>query len=129
MPVELLYLTLVTLLTTLIWLPYTLDLMMKHGLAAAVGNRDKTLPLAPWAERTKRAHTNAVENLVVFATVVLVAAAANKFGPITALAATVYFWARLVHYLVYAFGWIWVRTLTWTVGWVCCLVIIWRILG
>lgn len=129
MPVELLYLTLVALLTTLIWLPYSLNLIVKHGLMAAVGNRDKALPLAPWAERTRRAHANAVENMVVFATVVLVAASLNKFNAVTAMAATVYFWARLVHYLVYTFGWIWVRTLMWTVGWVCCLVIIWRILG
>jgi uncharacterized MAPEG superfamily protein len=53
----------------------------------------------------------------------------NKFDTMTAAAAMVYFWARLVHYLVYAFGWIWVRTLVWTVSWICCLVIIWRILG
>ncbi|MFI5400579.1 MAG: MAPEG family protein [SAR324 cluster bacterium] len=129
MPPELLYLTLVALLTTLIWLPYSLNLIMEHGLQAAVGNRDQTHRLAPWAERARRAHANAVENLAVFATVVLVAAAMNKFDAVTGWAAAVYFWARLVHYLVYAFGWIWVRTLAWTVGWICCLAIIWRILG
>jgi uncharacterized MAPEG superfamily protein len=126
---ELLYLTLVALLTALIWLPYSLNLILTHGLMAAVGNRDQSLSLSGWAERTKRAHANAVENLVVFAAVVLAAGAVNKFDTMTAAAAMVYFWARLVHYLVYAFGWIWVRTLVWTVSWICCLVIIWRILG
>ena len=129
MPSELLYLTLVALLTILIWLPYSLNLIMTHGLAAAVGNRENTLPLSDWAERAKRAHANAVENLVVFATVVLTCAVLNKFDALTAWAAAIYFWARLVHYLVYAFGMIWVRTLSWTVGWLCCLAIIWRILG
>jgi uncharacterized MAPEG superfamily protein len=129
MHAEMLYLTLVALLTTLIWLPYSINLMMTHGVLAAVSNRDQPYPLSPWAERSKRAHANAVENLVVFAAVVLVASAVNKFDAITAIAATIYFWARLVHYLVYAFGWIWVRTLIWTVGWLCCLAIVWRILG
>ena len=129
MPTELLYLTLVALLTTLIWLPYTLNLIMEYGLQAAVGNREKPQTLAPWAERARRAHANAIENLAVFGTVVLVAGAANKFDAVTAWAAAIYFWARLLHYLVYAFGWIWIRTLVWTVGWICCLAIIWRILG
>jgi uncharacterized MAPEG superfamily protein len=129
MSTELLYLTLVALLTTLIWLPYSLNLIVVHGLAAAVSNRDKHAPLSAWAERAKRAHANAVENLVVFAAVVLTAASLQKFDAVTAWAAAIYFWARLVHYLVYSFGWIWIRTLSWTVGWLCCLAIIWRILG
>jgi uncharacterized MAPEG superfamily protein len=128
MTTELLYLTLVALLTILLFLPYTLNLMAKWGLAYAVGNRDEQKPLAPWAERAKRGHYNAVENLVVFAAVVLTAHLLNKHSGATATAALVYFWARLVHYVAYALGIPWVRTLAWTVGWVCCLVFIWQIL-
>lgn len=129
MATELMYLAWVALLTALLWLPYTLNLIAKHGVMAAVGNRDKPLSLAPWAERAKRAHTNAVENLVVFAAIVLVAGALNKFNATTAMAAIIYFWARLIHYVVYTLGWIWVRTVIWTVGWICCLVILYRILA
>jgi uncharacterized MAPEG superfamily protein len=129
MTTELLYLTLVALLTILLFLPYSLNMMTKLGLTYAVGNREEQKPLAPWAERAKRGHANAVENLVVFAAVVLTAHLLNKHSGATATAALVYFWARLVHYVVYALGIPWARTLAWFVGWVCCLVFIWQILA
>ncbi|HEX7926515.1 MAG TPA: MAPEG family protein, partial [bacterium] len=85
-------------------------------------------PLAAWAERAKKAHYNAVENLVVFGALVLVASASNKLDNATAMSAMVYFWARLAHYVVYTLGIPWLRTLTFTVGWLACLCIAWQIL-
>jgi uncharacterized MAPEG superfamily protein len=75
--------------------------------------------MAPWAERMKAAHYNAVENLVVFAALVLVANAAGISNDTTVLACKLYFWARLVHLLVYTFGIPWVRTLAFAVAWLC----------
>jgi uncharacterized MAPEG superfamily protein len=129
MTTEMLYLTLVALLVAVQWLIYTSDLILTHGIAKAVGNRDQPLPLKPWAERAKRAHLNSVEGLVVFATVVLVAQALGRHTGATAMAAMIYFWARLIYILVYTAGITWVRTLVWTVGWICTLVIIWQILA
>jgi uncharacterized MAPEG superfamily protein len=129
MTTELMYLTLVALLTAVLAIPYTLNMITMHGMMYAVGNRDTPKALAPWAERAKRGHYNAIENLVVFAAVVLVAHALNRHTGGTAMAAMIYFWARLVHYIVYAVGLPWIRTLSWTVGWICCLVFIWTILA
>ncbi|HUJ75993.1 MAG TPA: MAPEG family protein [bacterium] len=128
MPTELLYLTLTALMTALLFFPYVLNRSMVWGLSDTVGYPANPKPLSPWAERAKKAHYNAVENLVVFAAVVLVAHALNKSGGAIASAAMVYFWARLVHYLVYTFGIPWLRTLAFLVAWICCLVIIYQIL-
>ena len=129
MTTDLMYLTWTALFTSLLFLPYTNALVMKHGLSAAVGNRDKEYPLAAWAERLKRAHLNAVENLVVFAAVVLVAHVSGKHNAATAMAALIYFWCRVGHVVIYTAGIIWARTLIWVASWICVLAIIWQILS
>ncbi len=52
-------------------------------------------PTAYWAWRAKRAHMNAIENLAVFAPLVLVAAVAGIGTPATIVAAKVYPWPGL----------------------------------
>ena len=103
-------------------------MMQGQGLLKPFGNRDDVGPLAPWAERSNRAHRNAVENLAVFAALVLVASAAGSINDWVNLAALVYFWMRVIHYLSYIFGITYVRTAAWVVGWTCQLVIAWQIL-
>ena len=58
------------------------------------------------------AHTNAVENLVLFAALVLVLDALNISTTVTATACAVYFWARLAHAIIYAMGVAVLRTTT-----------------
>lgn len=128
MKTELLYLTLVTALTGLLWLPYILDRIATRGLMDAVGYPDNPKPQSPWAVRLMRAHDNAVENLVVFAALVLVANAAGVTNGVVAGAAVVYFWARVVHAAAYTFGVPWLRTLAFTVGFVAQAAIAWQIL-
>jgi uncharacterized MAPEG superfamily protein len=118
MKTELLYLTLVTALTGLLWVPYILDRIATRGLLDAVGYPANPKPQSPWAVRLMRAHDNAVENLVVFAALVLVANAVGVSNSTVAGAAVVYFWARLVHAVAYTFGVPWLRTLAFTVGFV-----------
>ncbi len=125
---ELTMLTWVTLLTAVMWVPYILNTIMVRGLTNAVGYPDNPAPLAGWATKAKAAHYNAVENLVVFATVVLVAHAAGVSNDVTVMACNVYFWARLVHYLSYTFAIPWVRTLAFAVGWLCQVLIILQVL-
>ena len=125
---ELYYLALTALITTLMWLPYGLALVKEQGLAAAFGNRENVPQLSAWAERSKRANSNAVENLVVFAALILVAQAAGVHNEVTEWAALIYFWMRVLHYLAYTFGVIYARTLVWTIGWVCILVLAWQVL-
>jgi uncharacterized MAPEG superfamily protein len=115
---ELQYLAWTAALTALLWIPYVLERIKAWGLVNAVGYPASPPPQAPWALRMKAAHANAVENLVVFATLVLIADIANVANATTALAACIYFWARLAHVLAYTFGIPWVRTLAFTAGFV-----------
>ena len=94
----------------------------------AVGYPDNPKPQSAWAQRLMKAHANAVENLVVFATLVLVAHALGISNSAIASASVVYFWARVVHALGYTLAVPWVRTLSFTVGFVAQAVIAWQIL-
>ena len=111
-------------LSAAMWIPYILNTIMVRGLIDAVGYPENPKSVAPWAVRMKAAHYNAVENLVVFATLVLVLNAAGISNETTVLACEVYFWARLLHYIVYAAGIPWVRTLSFAVSWLCSIALL-----
>ena len=128
MKTELLYLVLVTVFTALLWVPYILDRIAVRGILGAVGYPDDPEPQSPWAQRLIKAHANAVENLVVFATLLLCAAALGISGSTLALVAMVYFWARVVHALAYTFAVPWVRTLAFAVGFFAQMAVAWLIL-
>ena len=129
MSAELFYLVLVSLFTALMWVPYILNAVVIRGLVAAVGYPENPAPLAPWAQRMKAAHYNAVENLVVFAALVLAAQVAGATNEVTATASMVYFWARVLHFLVYSARVPWARTLAFFVGFLCQIAIAWQILS
>lgn len=116
---ELMSLTWVVALSAVMWVPYILNTIVVRGLMNAVGYPENPAPLADWAVRMKAAHYNAVENLVVFASLVFIANAAGISNEMTVLACEIYFWARLVHLLAYTFAIPWVRTLAFAGGWVC----------
>jgi uncharacterized MAPEG superfamily protein len=116
--------------TLLLWFPYVLNRAAVRGLMGVFANPsagDK--PLAPWAERAKRAHANAVENLVLFAPAAIAVHVLQVGGPATAFAAALYFYARLIHYVVYTIGIPVVRTLAFTAGWVAVAILVGRLLG
>lgn len=124
MTVELTMLTWVAALSAVMWMPYILNTIKVRGLVDAVGYPDDPKPMAPWAERMKAAHYNAVENMVLFATLVLVAHAAGISNETTVLVCQVYFWARLVHLVAYTLGVPWVRTLAFATGWIACVALL-----
>jgi len=126
---ELLYLTLVAAFTGLLWVPYVLDRIITGGLMDAVGYPANPKPQSPWAQRLMKAHDNSVENLVVFAALVLAAQILGVSNAATAMAAMLYFWARVVHAGAYTFAIPWVRTLAFTVGFLCYMTFAWQILG
>ena len=113
---ELMSLVWVTALTAVLWIPYTLNMIGVRGLTDAVGYPADPKALAPWAEKLKCAHHNAVENLVIFAALVLTANAAGVSNETTVLACNVYLWARVIHVVAYTFAIPWVRTLTFVAG-------------
>ena len=126
---ELMYLVCVTILTAVIWIPYVLDRMATWGLSDTVGYPENPKPQSPWARRMKSAHANAVENLVVFATLVLVANAVGISNGATVFAASLYFWSRLVHVLAYTFALPWIRTLAFSGGFLAQAILAWQLIA
>lgn len=118
------------LMTALFWVPYILERMMALGVIGALKPVDPEdeMKQALWARRAKRAHYNAVENLAVFATLVLVAQAMGKADDSQVLlAAQVYFWARLIHFPALTFGLPGVRTLAFLAGFAAQIIVALRI--
>jgi len=121
---ELMSLSWVLALQLVMWVPYILNLIAVRGLVNAVSYPENPPPIAPWAERMKKAHYNAVENLVVFAALVLMANAVGVTNDMTVLACDIYFWARVAHLLLYTFAVPWGRTLAFAVAWACQVVLL-----
>ena len=125
MSTELFYLTLTALLTGCLWIPYVIGLVQARGLPKAHDYvHAPTSELPDWVNRANRAHLNAVENLAPFAVLVLVAHDLGISTQITAMCATIFFFARLLHALVHIGGvsMLKARTLIFTVGWLCFIV-------
>jgi len=117
MSTELFWLTLTVAMTGLFWVPYILDRIMVRGLMGAMANPSPSdKGQSPWARRLMAAHTNAVENLVIFAPLVLTARALGIATAATAFACALYFWSRLAHVVVYTLGIPVLRTLAFAVG-------------
>ena len=84
--------------------------ILQFGLPDLAGNRENLPPATSWAGRAQRAHRNMLENLVLFAVLVLVTEITNKNNAMTGLGAQVFFWARVVYGVIYVIGLPWLRT-------------------
>ncbi len=121
---ELFWLTWTVILTAVMWVPYVLNRLQVRGLGGAMANPSRAdRPQSEWANRMMFAHDNAVENLIIFAPLVLILNAADYSTKWTVLASAVYFFSRLAHVIVYTFGIPVVRTLTFTVGFLAQVVL------
>src|SRR5205807_5654110 len=122
---ELFWLSLTVILTGLLWIPYILNRCQVRGLGGAMANPSRNdKPNGEWATRLMFAHDNAVENLVIFAPLVLILNAADYSSKATVMACAVYFWARAAHVIVYALGLPIFRTLAFTVGFLAQVVLV-----
>ena len=127
---ELFWLTLTVILTGLLWIPYILNRSQVRGLGGAMANPTPgAKPHAPWATRLMFAHDNAVENLVVFAPLILILNEIDYSTKWTVYASAVYFWSRLAHVIVYTLGLPVFRTLAFTVGFLAQVVLVLAIFG
>ncbi len=86
------------------------------GLGPAAGNRGDLPAPTGFAGRAKRNVMNHIENLVVFAPLILIAALSQRLGHWTALGAQLFFWGRLVHGVIYMLGLPWIRTVAFAVS-------------
>ena len=100
----------------------------QNGLMAQAGSRDNLSEPTVLRKRLQRLTANIQENLVMFAIVVLVANAAGVSNDTTALGATIFFYARVAHAIVYAFGWPMIRPLLYFVSLYGLVVILLEIL-
>ena len=126
---ELYWLTLTVAMTGLLWVPYILDRIMIRGPMGATANPSPTdKPQSAWAQRMIAAHTNSVENLVVFAPLVLTAQALNIHTASTAFACALFFWSRVAHLVIYTAGWPIGRTLAFTGGFIAQMMLLIEIL-
>ena len=129
MTTELYWLTLTALMTALFWVPYVLNRMVMFGLGATLaGTAPDSSGHSIWAQRAIKAHYNAVENLAIFAPIVLAAHVLGISNGATKTAVVVYFFARLAHFVVYSAGIPAARTLAFTAGWLAQIAIIASIL-
>ncbi len=117
MKLELFWLAMTAILTGLLWIPYILDRIAIRGAMATFANpTPQAKPHSGWASRLLFAHQNTVENLVVFAALVLVLNEADYSTPTTIAACAVFFWSRLAYVVVYTLGIPVLRTLAFLVG-------------
>lgn len=127
MTTDLKMLLFVSVITLLMWLPYILAHLANVGIMAGLTYRGDSTPLPDWAARAKKAHYNAIENLVPFAALVIVAHLTNAANEATAIAAITFFWARVAHYLFYVSAVPFTRTASFAVGWLAMACIAWQI--
>ncbi len=59
------------------------------------------------------ADLNMLQNLVLFAALVLVAVATGKTNDMTLLGAQIFLWSRVAYAIIYVAGLPWLRTLSW----------------
>jgi uncharacterized MAPEG superfamily protein len=127
---ELTWVAATALITALMWIPYILSLLGQMGVTTALADTEHETQLeAAWARRCKRAHANAVENLAVFAPLAIGIHVAGLSSGATATACTVYFFARVGHYVVYTAGMPWIRTPLFAIAWLCTVVLGITLLG
>ena len=90
--------------------------MRQVGLPILAGNRENIPDILGWGGRAARAHRNMVENLVLFAALVLTAHAAGISSTMTVLGAQLFVWGRVAYAVLYVAGIPWARTAAWAVS-------------
>ena len=128
---EIYWLTLTVLYSSLLFIPYAFVRISRIGFLRLLTN-----PLPgddpfdqEWAHRAYRAHMNAIENIALFAPLVLAVQVTGSSNEVTATACAVYFWARLIHAPFYIFNTPVVRTISYFVGLGACLVLGYQLLA
>jgi uncharacterized MAPEG superfamily protein len=96
---------------------------LQRGMPAAFGNREGLRELTGWPGRARRAHLNMIENMVLFAPLLVIADIAGRDDAMTELGAQMFFWARLAYAILYIAGVPYLRTAAWAVSAVGMLLI------
>jgi uncharacterized MAPEG superfamily protein len=104
-------------MTSLFWIPYIINRMLELGILTALWDRfGVTDTNKGWAQRMMQAHTNAIENLILFAPLVILVHITATNSAATATACMIYFFARLTHFIVFTFAVPLLRVVTFLIG-------------
>ena len=127
---ELFWLVLTIVMTGLLWVPIIVDRILVRGLEATLDNPGpNAIPQSPWAQRLMAAHTNAVENLVLFAPLVIILNLLQISSGLTVTACVLYFSSRLAHAVIYAWGVPLFRTLSFLASWAALVILVLAVFG
>lgn len=88
----------------------------RNGVTTQAGSRDDMPEPSVFNKRATRLRDNMLENMALFAPLVLIANAADISTGITVLGAQIFFLARIVHAVIYLAGWPQIRPLAWAAG-------------
>ena len=127
MPLEYSYLVACVLLYLIMIMVQASAGVMHHGAAPLIGPRDNLQADSPFVGRAKRAAANMLENMVLFAPLVIVAVETGRTNDLTHIGAGLFLGARIVYAPSYWFG-IAIRPLAWFAGLVGILIIASQIL-
>jgi uncharacterized MAPEG superfamily protein len=90
--------------------------ILYYGLPKTAGNRERLPECLGWPGRARRAHLNMIENMVLFAPLIIIADIAGRDNGMTEHGAELFFWARLAYAVIYIAGIPYLRTLAWLVS-------------
>ena len=117
---EIFWLMLTIMMTALFWVPYIINRMREQGPWPALRNpQPDTQPEAAWAKRMMKAHENAIENIAIFAPLVIIIEVQNIHSELTATLCAVYFVSRLSHFILYVMKVPFLRTVAFFIGFLC----------
>ena len=130
MTTDLTYLALTAMLTGALWIPYIFCQVITNGRPQpGFYNDPAPRPVPLWGRRADRAYMNAVETFAPFAALVLVAHVAGKANGMTAFFAASFFWLRVIHAVVYLAAIPYIRTVVFTLGFICVVGIFWQVIS
>lgn len=126
MTAELTYLFLMTVLLACAWIPHIIGQVLTQGFLTGddYTNLRNQADFPAWVRRANRAHINLVEQFGAFAALVLIAHVLDVSSKWTVMAAAVFFWARIAHFVIFLAGVriLMARTVIFSVSWIALMV-------
>ena len=126
MTTELTYLFLMTVILACAWIPHIIGQVLTQGFLTGddYTNLRNQADFPAWVCRANRAHINLVEQFGAFAALVLIAHVLDVSSKWTVMAAAVFFWARIAHFVIFLVGVriLMTRTVIFSVSWIALMV-------
>lgn len=92
------------------------EAIIRNGAMTQAGARDDMPEPTVFHKRATRLQANMIENMALFVPVVLIANVADVSTGLTVFGAQLFFFARIVHTIIYLAGWPMIRPIAWLSG-------------